>query len=211
MSLIHSPHRKELREAGWHSRGYLPHFNGGEIAQTITLHLADSLPRKVLEKWTRELSSESPANADTVLRRRIEYYLDQGYGSCALKDIRVAMMVQKSLLHFDADRYWLSSWVVMPNHVHILLTPDVQWSLSEIMKSFKSYTSHEANKLLRHHGQFWMEDYFDRYVRDEKHFASAIAYTENNPVRARLCRKPEDWQFSSAGWGRLRKQPALHV
>ena len=72
------------------------------------------------------------------------------------------------------------------------------------MKSFKSYTSHEANKLLDQHGQFWMEDYFDRYVRDEKHFASAIAYIENNPVKARLCKKPEDWLFSSA-WFRAQR------
>jgi REP element-mobilizing transposase RayT len=107
-------------------------------------------------------------------------------------------MAQKSLLHFDGERYWLSAWVVMPNHLHMLLMPNAQWSLSEIMKSFKSYTSHEANKILRQHGQFWMEDYFDRYVRDEKHFVSAIAYIENNPVKARLCKKPEDWPFSSA-------------
>ena len=196
--------QEELREAGWHSRGYLPHFDGGEIAQTITLHLADCLPQAVLKRWTRELSAESVTNADTVMRRRIEYYLDQGYGSCALKDCRVATMVQNSLLHFDGQRYWLSAWVVMPNHAHMLLTPEAEWSLSEIMKSFKSYTSHEANKLLGQHGQFWMEDYFDRYVRDEKHFTSAIAYIENNPVKARLCKKPEDWLFSSA-WFRARE------
>jgi len=190
--------QEELREAGWHSRGYLPHFDGGEIAQTITLHLADSLPQAVLAKWTRALSAESAANADAILRRRIEYYLDQGYGSCALKDARVATTVQESLLHFDGERYWLSAWVVMPNHAHMLLTPNAQWSLSEIMKSFKSYTSHEANKIVARKGQFWMEDYFDRYVRDEKHFASAVAYIENNPVKARLCQKPEDWPFSSA-------------
>ena len=198
--------RKELQEAGWHSRGYLPHFDGGEIAQTITLHLADSLPQAVLERWTRELSAESATNADAVLRRRIEYYLDQGYGRCALKDVRVATMVQKSLLHFDGERYWLSAWVVMPNHLHMLLTPDAHWSLSEIMKSFKSYTSHEANKILGQHGQFWMEDYFDRYVRDEKHFVSAIAYIENNPVKARLCKHPGEWEIFRAGFWVKKKQ-----
>ena len=198
MKTIKATLQEELREAGWHSRGYLPHFDGGEIAQTITLHLADSLPQAVLERWKRDLCAESATNADAVLRRRIEYYLDQGYGGCALRDVRIATMVQESLLHFDAERYWLSAWVVMPNHFHMLLTPNTQWSLSEIMKSFKSYTSQEANKILCRHGQFWIEDYFDRYVRDEKHFAGAIAYIENNPVKARLCNKPQDWPFSSA-------------
>ena len=198
MKNIKAELRRELKEAGWHGRGYLPHFDGGEIAQTITLHLADSLPQAVLERWRRELSAESATNPDTVLRRRIEYYLGQGYESCALKDARVATMAQKSLLHFDGERYWLSAWVVMPNHLHMLLMPNAHWSLSEIMKSFKSYTSHEANRILSQHGQFWIEDYFDRYIRDEKHFVSAIAYIENNPVKARLCKKPEDWPFSSA-------------
>jgi putative DNA methylase len=204
MNTIKATLQKELRDAGWHSRGYLPHFDGGEIAQTITLRLADSMPKAVVERWERELSAVSASSVEAVLRRRIEYYLDQGYGGCALKEQRVARMVQESLLHFDGQRYRLSGWVVMPNHIHMLLTPNAEWSLSEIMKSVKSYTSHEANKMLGEHGKFWMEDYFDRYVRNEKHFASAIAYIESNPVRARLCKRPEDWPFSSA-WFCVRK------
>ena len=91
----------------------------------------------------------------------------------------------------------------MPNHVHMLVIPDLEWSLSKIMKEMKSFTSHEANKILRQTGQFWMEDYFDRYVRDAKHFANAIAYIENNPLKAGLCEKASDWKFSSA-WFRER-------
>ena len=195
--------RQELRDAGWHSRGYLPHLNRGEIVQTVTFRLADSLPQTVLERWRSEVAKDSLANADAVLRRRIEHYLDQGYGSRALRDARVAAMVQESLQHFDGDRYRLSAWVVMPNHVHMLVIPDLEWSLSRIMKDLKSFTSHEANEILRQTGQFWMEDYFDRYVRDAKHFANAIAYIENNPVKAGLCEKASDWKFSSA-WFRER-------
>ena len=126
---------------GWHSRGYLPQFDGGDIAQTITFRLADSLPRAVLERWKGEIVNERRANADSALRRRIEAYLDQGYGGCALRDARVATMVQDSLLHFDSERYWLSAWAIMPNHVHILLTPCIAWSLSRIIKDIKSFTS----------------------------------------------------------------------
>ena len=111
-------------------------------------------------------------------------------------------MVEESLLHFDGQRYRLSSWVVMPNHVHMLIMPFAEWSLSRIMKDMKSFTSREANKFLGRRGQFWMEDYFDRYIRDRKHFASAITYIENNPVKARLCARPEDWPFSSARFQR---------
>jgi REP element-mobilizing transposase RayT len=197
MNPIKAKLRQELREAGWHGRGYLPHFEGGEIAQTINLHLADCLPKRVLERWHQEIARDPTINV-SVVRKRIERYLDQGNGSCALRDKRVAKMVQDSLLHFNGERYCLSAWVVMPNHVHLLLTPKSLWPLSQIMKLFKSYTSHEANRILDRRGQFWMEDYFDRYVRDARHFANAISYIENNPVKAGLCQIASDWIFSSA-------------
>src|SRR5712692_6198050 len=175
MTPIKAALQKELQEAGWHSRGYLPHFDAAEITQNVTFRLADSLPQAVLERWKSEIRADSETGADSALRLRIEHYLDQGYGGCALRDARVATVVQESLLHFDGERYLLSAWVVMPNHVHMLLTPCAAWSLSRIMKDMKSFTSREANKLLRRRGQFWMEDYFDRYVRDGKHFANAVA------------------------------------
>ena len=197
MNSIKARLRRDLQEAGWRSRGYLPHFEGGEIAQTINLRLADSLPKRVLERWNQEFTRDRTVAAP-VVRERTERYLDQGYGSCALRDVRVAQMVQDALLHFDSERYWLSAWVVMPNHVHLLLTPNSLWPLSRITKLFKSYTAHQANRILDLHGQFWMEDYFDRYVRDHKHFTNAITYIENNPVKAGLCEKACDWKFSSA-------------
>src|SRR6266550_3978654 len=82
--------QKELQEAGWHSRGYLPHFDAAEITQTVTFRLADSLPQTVLERWKSEITEGSVTTADSVLRRRIEHYLDQGYGSCALRDAPIA-------------------------------------------------------------------------------------------------------------------------
>ena len=187
---------------GWHSRGYLPHFDGGERAQAVTFRLGDSLPQTVLKTWREELARGASSDIEAALRRRSESYLDQGYGSAWLRDARVASMTQEALLHFDGVRYKLSAWVVMPNHVHLVITPQAGHTLSEILHSLKSYTSHEANKILRRKGQFWQEDYFDRYIRDAKHFAAAVTYIENNPVKAGLCRRPEDWLRSSA---RLRK------
>jgi len=195
---------KDLREAGWHSRGYIPHFDGRELPQFITHHLTDSMPRSVLARWKQELAQTPHDESKIILHRRIERYLDQGYGNAWLKDHRIANMVQNSLLHFDGTRYKLSAWVVMPNHVHFLLTRAANEELSRILHSFKSYTSHEANKMLRRSGQFWFEEYFDRYIRDAKHFAATVRYIENNPVKAKLCARPEDWPFSSA-WFRARQ------
>jgi REP element-mobilizing transposase RayT len=208
MSLIESPHRKELREAGWHSRGYLPHFDGRAIPQFITLRLFDSVPDAVLQRWMRELDVLNSKKDQIILQKRIEKYLDQGYGEAFMKIHRVAEMVQNDLLYYDAQRYRLSSWVVMPNHIHFLMTRFDAIELADIMQSFKSLTSHKANKTLRRKGQFWMEDYFDRYIRNAEHFAKTVRYIENNPVKARLCKKPEDWPFSSA-WFRKQKATGL--
>ena len=196
-----------LRPVGWHSRGYLPHFDGGEIPQFITFRLGDSLPQAALDRWREELGKDSGFDAEAALRRRIETYLDQSHGACYLKVQRVATMVQDALLFHDGERYRLSSWVVMPNHVHLLATPCSGIELSDILHSIKSYTSHEANKILDRIGHFWQRESFDRFIRDRKHFLDVVAYIENNPVKARLCRRPSDWRFSSA-WFRAQKQRA---
>lgn len=181
---------------GWHSRGYLPHFDGGEITQFVTVHLGDALPQKVVNRWRLELEHEKDEDAKKELFRRIEKYLDKGIGECFLKDPRIAGLVQNSLLHFDGEHYRLISWVVMPNHIHVLLKPFEE--LSDIMHSIKSYTASKANKLLGRKGRFWQTDYFDRYIRNYEHLENTLNYIEMNPVKAGLCDMPEDWEFGSA-------------
>jgi REP element-mobilizing transposase RayT len=182
---------------GWHSRGYLPHFDAGEVFQSITFRLHDSMPQNLIDRWRCEFAREAE-NIGDALRWRIEAYLDRGYGTCYLADPRIASIIENSLLHFDGERYRLSAWVVMPNHVHLLAAPSCGKSLSSIMHSIKSYTSQEANKVLRRIGQFWFEDYFDRYIRNALHYNNALVYIESNPVKAGLCKRASDWRFSSA-------------
>ncbi len=185
------------KSIGWHSRGYLPHFDAGEVFQSITFRLYDSMPQELLAQWKKEMTRESEQIEDK-LRWRIESYLDQGGGACHLSDPHIASIVQSALLHFDGERYRLSAWVLMPNHVHLLAAPSNAHSLSNIMHSIKSYTAQEANKILRTKGRFWVEDYFDRYIRNAKHFENAKSYIEENPVRAGLCGSAGEWRFGSA-------------
>jgi REP element-mobilizing transposase RayT len=184
---------------GWHSRGYLPHFDAGhEVPQSVTFRLADSLPAEVVREWLDELSRRPPREQDLELRKRAEAFLDSGFGECHLRDERFGALVENALLFFDAERYHVHAWVVMPNHVHTLLTPTTGHSLSDIVGSWKSFTAKQANELLGRAGQFWQEDYFDRFIRDEEHYARAVEYIEMNPVKAGLCTRPEEWPFSSA-------------
>jgi len=129
---------------------------------------------------------------------RIEEYLNRGLGVCWLRDARVGRLVEDALLHFDGDRYRLYAWVVMPNHVHVVMTPRQDRSVSEIVFSWKSFTASRANALIGRRGAFWQPDYFDRFVRNDQHFATAVNYVEHNSVVASLCERPEEWPLSSA-------------
>ena len=183
---------------GWYSRGCLPHFDGGEVVQMITFRLAGSLPKERIEKWKAELARLPEGEAAAEYYRRVEAYLDKGMGHRWLEDRRVAQVTQDALLHFDGERYRLYAWVVMPNHVHVMARPFLGRDLSGIVQSWKSFTAKRANKLLNRAGGFWQEEYFDRYIRNERHFRAARAYVERNPVKAGLCSRPEDWEFGSA-------------
>ena len=114
-------------------------------------------------------------------RKRIEAALDAGYGACFLADPRVARLVVDSLRHFDGDRYRLHAWCVMPSHVHVVVTPLGPNSLSSIVHSWKSFTANRANRQLGGSGSFWMQEYFDRAVRDERHFRAAVEYYRVQP------------------------------
>ncbi|MEP6923370.1 MAG: transposase [Pyrinomonadaceae bacterium] len=182
----------------WYSRGYLSHFDGGEITQFITFRLHDSLPQDVLLGWRGELAGEPETEREILLNRRIEKYLDQGFGECFLLNPEIAAIVQNALLFHDNSLYRLSAWIIMPNHVHLLLTPNAGVALSRILHSLKSFTSNKVNQMLGRKGKLWQEESFDRYIRNREHYEKTITYIENNPVKARLCERPSDWQFSSA-------------
>ncbi|MBM3274446.1 MAG: transposase, partial [Candidatus Sericytochromatia bacterium] len=99
-------------------------------------------------------------------------------------------------------KYHLHAWVVMPNHVHLLISPKSDSTLAAIAHSLKSCTAKEANGLPGRTGSFWQRENFDRAIRDVEHYRTEIEYIEANPIKAGLCVRIGDWPFSSA---RLRK------
>jgi len=187
---------------GWHSRGYLPHCDRPGVIQSITFRLHDALPPDVTDRWKQELGWLDTLPADdsraVELRIRIARYEDAGHGQCWLAREDVGHLVEDALLYFDAERYRLIAWCVMPNHVHVLIETFAGYPLGDVIHAWKSFTAKVANKLLGRAGDFWMADYYDRFIRDEDHLAAAIAYIENNPVKAGLVHRAEDWRFSSA-------------
>jgi putative transposase len=161
--------------------------------QFITFRLADSLPAAVAATLHRE------ANVHLMDQR-----LDASLGACWPRRPEIASLVQDALLHFDGARYRLIAWCLMPNHVHAVVEIVDGHSLTDIVRSWKSFTARKANSELGRSGAFWHPDYFDRYMRNEAHLAQTVEYVELNPVKARLVESAAEWLRSSA---RFRKDP----
>ncbi len=191
-----------LEAKGWHCRGFLPHFDVPGNIQFVTFRLRDSVPASQIEMWKSELGMRERISADdpksVELRRRISLFEDAGKGDCLLRDERIATVVQGALLHFHLCRYRLLAWCIMPNHVHVLFEVFANQSLSTIVQGWKSFTAKTSNKLLRRTGHFWMEDYFDRFVRNDLQLISTVDYIEDNPVSAGLVARRDFWRWSSA-------------
>jgi len=176
--------------SGWRSRGYLPHLDTADLVQHVVFRLADSLPTHLKNAIAKTPRDERVGKADAAL--------GQGHGRRDLAIPEIAELTQRALLRFDGERYSLLAWCVMPNHVHGLVVIHPEHRLDRIVHSWKSFTAHAANKLLGRTESFWAPEYFDRYMRDDAHLAATLAYIEDNPVKAGLCREPSEWAFSSA-------------
>ncbi len=199
--------------SGTHERGYLPHWKGEGATYFVTFRLAGTLPKRVLDGFEAE-RAETARQADQagrpvtraeerrlreVYSEKIEAYLDAGRGDCWLRQDEIAALVADALQHFSGQRYELHAWTIMPNHVHVVMTPLESHSLSAILHRWKSYTGTKCNQLLKRGGQpFWQRESYDHLVRDEREFHRVCEYTINNPVVAGLCEEPEQWPYGSA-------------
>jgi putative transposase len=178
---------------GWHSRGYLPHFDNPGVIQFLNYRLADAMPETRRSEWMALFEIDD----DLKRYEKIESYLDQGRGNCELGNVLAASIVQENWLRLDGKEYRMLAWCVMPNHVHLLVE---MWEKPQarLIRNWKGYTARHINRVLGRTGQLWQEDYWDRYIRDDAHYRKVIRYIEMNPVKAGLVQSPQEWPFSSA-------------
>src|SRR5260370_35493976 len=144
------------------------------------------------------------SSRQTLLRSRLR--LD---GSLPGHDARWAVVFGSVVRGSDRDsspasrraprgHYELGAYVVMSNHVHVLLLPRI--APSKLMQSLKGVTARDANRILCRTGEtFWQAESYDHWVRDEKEWGRIAEYIENNPVKAGLVARAEDYRWSSAG------------
>jgi putative transposase len=179
-------------DADNNSRTHLPHYDQAGLIQMVTFRLNDSMPVLHRSEWD-ELRKLSPALVD----HKMQTYLDAGNGSCILSNPEVTKVTEECLLHFDQVRYLLLAWVVMPNHVHVLVKTQQDWPLACVVQGWKSVSARMIG-VLAYAKTVWHKDYYDRYIRNESHLLDATRYIHSNPVVEGLVRRCEDWLHSSA-------------
>lgn len=186
----------------------LPHWAQAGTLCFITWRTADSLPQAAQERitaerretllqaglnphgdWKSQLAALSPRVRGQIqwkLFRVWDVQLDKGAGECHLANPAVSLIVADSLRHFDGDRYLLTDFIVMPNHVHVLVAFRDEDLLLTQCTFWKRYTSRQINALLGLQGDFWQPEQFDHLVRSPEQFAHYRRYIAENPQKANL-------------------------
>ncbi len=157
----------------------LPHWQQPGRTYFITFRLADSVPAEKLRQW-KQLTDKS------AVLEELQTWLDRGHGECLLRRPELAAIVENALHHFEGQCYALGEYVIMPTHVHALVTPLNQHGLATIIHSWRSFSAHEINRILQRTGKFWQDESFDHIVRDEQALARFEQYIRENPARAGL-------------------------
>lgn len=173
---------------------------------------------------SQEIRSEKYKNYQSQYFGKFDKLLDNaGYGPTWLKNYQVAQKVKDTLHDFDKKNYNLICYTIMSNHVHQVFTPVVServtrsgvsrnkhktttskgneanasfYIVSKILQELKSKTALRSNKILNRSGAFWQHESYDHVVRDHNELIRIVKYVVNNPVKAGLCEKWEDWKWS---------------
>jgi REP element-mobilizing transposase RayT len=168
----------------------LPHYHALTQPIFLTWRLQGSLPEGRIFP-----AATTSGKAFMAMDRLLDM---ASTGPLHLRRPEIATMVVETI-HYHSEplgHYHLHNFVVMANHVHLLITPRVP--VSKLMQSLKRFTAREGNRILNVTGQpFWQDESYDRLVRDEIEFERIANYIEMIPVRAGVAAAPEDFPWSS--------------
>jgi carbamoylphosphate synthase large subunit/REP element-mobilizing transposase RayT len=176
------------------SRRHLPHWQQEGCAYFVTFRLADSIPATELRKLREELDTWKKHNPEpwdykTYQEYQLRFHdgpqewLDQGHGECLFAQPSLREIMASSLRHFDGERYILDFFVVMPNHVHVIVKPLAGHTISSILHSWKSFSANHINKAANRSGALWQEESYDRLIRDWENLVDVRGYIERNPAK----------------------------
>jgi len=195
------------------TKRHLPHKQLPDCVLFITWRLAFTLPdyvyqklseqRKVHLNESKDLSREDE-NAKTIDFRNAQFHFFDNwidnYKDCQhdLSQEPYLSIVSDVLKYDNGKKYAISSYCIMPNHVHLVIKPLTKetgdlYTLPEIMETIKKVTAHKINKAISREGRFWQQESYDRIIRDEAEYLKTCEYVIMNPVKAGLVQNREDW------------------
>ena len=182
----------------------LPHWRQEGAIYFVTFRLADSIPANILSAWEDDKRKWLRANHGVEMEdlerlprdvrrafekefgRQLNEYLGEGRGECVFRRIECAQVVLERVIAFHGQRHDLGDLVIMPNHVHFLITPYPGHKLEMIMKGIKGTSAREINRKLGRKGKLWLKDSYDHIVRTSTHLRKYQEYIKANPDKARL-------------------------
>ena len=175
----------------------LPHWQQAGASYLVTYRMADSIPASLLNQWRidREAwlahhpqpwSVADEAEYESRFTAKMDEWLDAGTGSCALREPRVRHEAVCAITIFDGQRHDLDCAVVMPNHVHLILKPRSGQDLFRLLGGMKAASARACNAMLGRTGAFWMEDSYNRIIRDVEELAAYRHYIARNGKNAGL-------------------------
>ncbi|WP_166442571.1 transposase [Phragmitibacter flavus] len=192
------------------TRQQLPHWTQQHVTYFVNFRLADSVPAPLLRSWEEQRTIWLRVHGITydsenqwrhklqtlpeALRREFrtrftqtfERMLDDGHGSCLLRNPESRNVVENALRYFHNERYTLGRFVIMPNHVHALICPQGEHALKDILHSWKRFTARKINEALGRKGELWQSESYDHIVRDEAELQRIENYILQNPLKAGL-------------------------
>ncbi len=192
---------------------HLPHWRQDGATYFVTFRQQDALPQEHLDflkrlrdEWERThpppRSEQHWEEHTREIVRRTEAWLDEGYGSCCFRESRHVEQLAKALLHFQNERYFVSCYVVMPNHCHAIMRPLAGWELEDILQGMKGVAAQRVNSATGGSGSIWQEESHDRIIRDGEHLWHCIQYIGRNPRLAGLA--PNAWhRWTHPDWEQL--------
>ena len=179
-----------------HHGTHLPHYEIPGAIYFITFRLCDSLPEEVYTKLASlrtafidrnpsPHSEEQEREFRRIYSLPLECCLDSGQGACALRPLDARRILEQILLHFDGERYQLGDYVIMPNHVHLLMRMRLDSNMRIQCRHWKALSARNINHLLGKRGRFWQSEPFDHIVRSPQKLQHCTDYIRNNPRNLR--------------------------
>jgi type I restriction enzyme R subunit len=186
------------------SRRILPHWEQPDGTFFVTFRQADSISGETQRIWTdfkNMFLEKNPQPWDSKtemlyrkkLTKRMHELLDMGFGTCRLRKPEIRRVVEDALFFFNGKRYYLDTFVIMPNHVHVIFTLIEGEKLLKILHSWKSFTANLINGMIGAQGPFWLEERWDHLIRSEVYLQKYRRYIFNNPYKAGL--RDEEFSF----------------